>query len=248
MSPPDRTPARAAPSRATGSAARSALLLAAFALAFTTLMAIIFEVTRDPIRQSADTRRLALIAQILPRADYDNALLEDAVQLPPLSALGSNTPITLHRARRGGQPVALVFEAQAADGYSGAIRLLIAVRASGELAGVRVIAHRETPGLGDYIDPAKDRATPKWIAQFPGHDTTARAAVWTVRKDGGDFGYMTGATISARAVVRAAGRAVAAIAPVRDTLFGLPAGADAGKVFDDHSMARTGADIKETGP
>jgi electron transport complex protein RnfG len=55
----------------------------------------------------------------------------------------------------------------------------------------------------------------------PGH---AQAGDWTVRKDGGDFAYMTGATISARAVVRATGRAVAAIAPARERLFALPVG------------------------
>ena len=123
-----------------------------------------------------------------------------------------------------------MFEAQAPDGYSGAIRLLIALRASGEVAGVRVIAHRETPGLGDYIDPAKDRANPPWITQFAGRDTTP-ATRWKVRKDGGDFAYMSGATISARAVVHAVGRAAAAIAPARDVLFGLPAGAAADEAF-----------------
>lgn len=216
---------------AAGSAMRSAALLAVFTLAFTALMALTHDATEAPIQASVEARRLELIGQVLPRADYDNALLEDTVQLSALPALGIDGPVTLHRARRGNEPVALVFEAQAPDGYSGAIRLLMAVRADGTLGGVRVVAHKETPGLGDYIDPAKDRASPKWISQFAGRDT-AQAASWTVRKDGGDFDYMTGATISPRAVVRAAGRATAAIAPVRDALFALPAGAAADKVFE----------------
>lgn len=216
---------------AAGSAMRSAALLAVFTLAFTALMALTHDATEAPIQASVEARRLELIAQVLPRADYDNALLEDTVQLSALPALGIDGPVTLHRARRGNEPVALVFEAQAADGYSGAIRLLMAVRADGTLGGVRVVAHKETPGLGDYIDPAKDRASPKWISQFAGRDT-AQAASWTVRKDGGDFTYMTGATISPRAIVRAAGRAAAVIAPARDALFALPAGASADKVFE----------------
>lgn len=218
------------PPGAAGSAARSAILLATFTLVFTAVMALTFDATREPIKASVEARRLELIGQVLPGAEFDNALLEDVVQLPSLPALGIAGPVTLHRARRGSDPVALVFEAQAPDGYSGAIRMLIALRADGTLGGVRVVAHKETPGLGDYVDPAKDRATPKWIAQFAGRDT-AQAGGWTVRKDGGDFAYMTGATISARAVVRAAGRAVAAIAPVRERLFALPIGADASGIF-----------------
>jgi electron transport complex protein RnfG len=206
------------------------MLLAAFTLVFTAVMALTFDATREPIKASVEARRLELIGQVLPGAEFDNALLDDVVQLPSLPALGIAGPVTLHRARRGGEPVALVFEVQAPDGYSGAIRLLIALRADGTLGGVRVVAHKETPGLGDYVDPAKDRATPKWIAQFVGRDI-AQAGDWTVRKDGGDFAYMTGATISARAVVRATGRAVAAIAPARERLFALPVGEDASGIF-----------------
>lgn len=222
------------PPGAAGSAVRSAMLLAAFTLVFTAVMALTFEATREPIRASVEARRLELIGQVLPGADFDNALLEDVVQLPSLPALGIAGPVMLYRARRGSAPVALVFEAQAPDGYSGRIRLLIALRADGTLGGVRVVAHKETPGLGDYIDPAKDRALPRWIAQFTGRDA-AEAADWAVRKDGGDFAYMTGATISARAVVRATGRAVAAIAPVRERLFALPVGADASGIFTPKS-------------
>lgn len=218
------------PPTAVGSALRSAALLGVFTLAFTALMAITHDATEAPIRASVEARRLELIGQVLPAAEYDNDLLQDTVRLPALPALGIDQPVTVHRARRGSEPVALVFEAQAPDGYSGAIRLLMALRADGKLAGVRVVAHRETPGLGDYIDPAKDRAPAKWIAQFAGRDT-ADAARWTVRKDGGDFAYMTGATISPRAVIRAAGRAAAAIAPVREALFALPVGADGAEVF-----------------
>ncbi len=218
-----------APSAA-GSALRAAALLGVFTVVFTALMALTQDATREPIRASVEARRLELIAQVLPRADYDNALLEDTVTLPVLPALGLSEPVTVHRARLGGAPVALVFEAQAPDGYSGAIRLLMALRADGTLAGVRVVAHRETPGLGDYIDPAKDRANPKWIAQFTGRDSSDGMR-WTVRKDGGDFTYVTGATISARAVTRAAGRATAALAPARDALFALPAGSSAEAAF-----------------
>jgi electron transport complex protein RnfG len=118
-----------------------------------------------------------------------------------------------------------VLEAAARDGYSGRIGLILAVGADGRLLAVRVTAHKETPGLGDYIDPKKDRNKARpWITQFSnlGFDSVPRDK-WRVKKDGGRFDQMSGATISARAVTNASGRALAWAAENRDKLFALPA-------------------------
>jgi len=121
--------------------------------------------------------------------------------------------------------VALVLEAAAADGYSGRIGLIVAVAADGRLIAVRVTAHKETPGLGDYIDPKKDRNKSRpWINQFNnlGFDSVPQNK-WRVKKDGGRFDQMSGATISARAVTRASGRVLAWAVDHKDRLFALPA-------------------------
>ena len=105
---------------------------------------------------------------------------------------------------------ALVLEAVAPDGYSGRIDLLLAVKADGQLAAVRVTGQHETPGLGDYIDPKKDKnkAQP-WIRQFDDIGfAQVRREEWRVKKDGGRFDARAGATISARAVTNAVGRAL----------------------------------------
>jgi hypothetical protein len=96
---------------------------------------------------------------------YDNDLLADVVSLPPTRAARPRRRPAAHGARaRRQQPAALVFEARAPDGYSGRIRLLILAVAPTDAVGVRV-AHKETPGLGDYIDPKKDRNKDSpWIA------------------------------------------------------------------------------------
>ena len=128
-----------------------------------------------------------------------------AITLPALPELGLDEPTTAYRARKVGQPVALVIEAAAPDGYSGRIGMILAVRPNGELAAVRVTEHKETPGLGDYIDPKKDRNKSRpWISQFnnAGFDRIPQEA-WKVKRDGGQFDQMTGATISARAVTNA---------------------------------------------
>jgi electron transport complex protein RnfG len=107
---------------------------------------------------------MKLISEVLPRELYDNDLLKDALQLPPSVGLGNDEASTAYRASKAGKSTALVFEAVAADGYSGKIRLLLAVAADGSLLGVRVTQHRETPGLGDYIDPRKDKNKERpWI-------------------------------------------------------------------------------------
>ena len=184
---------------------RTALTLIAFTVLGTGLLAYTFEITKDNIAKSEEQAKLALINQALPNALYDNAVVNDVTMLPATSELGTTQPTAAYRARLKDVPAALVLEAIAPDGYSGKIKLLIAIRANGELAGVRVVSHIETPGLGDYIDAAKS----DWIKQF---DRTSLAhpdsRAWKVKKDGGHFDYMTGATITPRAMVKAVHKAL----------------------------------------
>lgn len=199
----------------------TAAVLLVFTLAFTALMAATYKMTKPAIDASVLQARLDLIGAVLPPAAYDNELLRDAIDLPPTAELGTTAPSRVYRARKNGAPAALVIEAAAPDGYSGRIDLLIAVRASGELAAVRVTGHRETPGLGDYIDPKKDKnKTQPWIGQFDdtGFDKIRRED-WRVKKDGGRFEARAGATISARAVTNAVGRALQFALDHRERLY-----------------------------
>jgi electron transport complex protein RnfG len=184
---------------------RTAAILIAFTLLGTALLAYTFSVTRQIIAASEERERLALINQVLPSTLYDNDLIKDAAELPPTEELGTSEPTLVYRARLKGEPSAMVFDVVAPDGYSGAIKMLVAIRASGEIAGVRVVSHNETPGLGDYIDIAKS----KWITIFDGASLEKYAAAdWKVKKDGGHFDYMSGATITPRAVVKAVYKAL----------------------------------------
>ncbi len=200
---------------------RTAAILLAFTLAFTTLMSVIYTATLKPIAASAEVEKLKLIGEVLPPSEYDNALLKEIRELPATPELGQNNPSRAYLARLAGKPVALVFEAAAPDGYSGRIGLILAIRANGELLAVRVTEHKETPGLGDYIDPHKDKnkAHP-WIRQFDqqGFDRLPPGQ-WRVKKDGGHFDQRSGATISARAVTHAVFRAVQWVNTNRAKLF-----------------------------
>ena len=204
---------------------RTAAIMLAFTLVFTSLMAGTYRATAPQVAASALAEKLRLIGEVLPPERYNNDLMADAIILPAQKRLGLDEETRLWRARKDGAPVALVLEAAAPDGYAGRIGLIVAVGADGRLIAVRVTSHKETPGLGDYINPKKDRNKSRpWITQFSnlGFDSVPREN-WRVKKDGGRFDQMSGATISARAVTNASGRALAWAVEHRDKLFELPA-------------------------
>lgn len=199
---------------------QTAALMIMYTLVGTLLLVLAFFFTREPIAESERKAKLALLEQVLPASLHDNDLVADTVSLPPSEELGNRDTTLAYRARQGGQPTAVILEAVAPDGYSGDIKLLIGVRTNGEIAGVRALAHKETPGLGDYIEVAKSN----WIKNFDGKSLAKLPEDgWKVKKDGGRFDHMAGATITPRAVVKAAHKALKYFAAHREQLFAAPA-------------------------
>lgn len=186
----------------------TSLTLLAFVILFTALSAWVYLFTKPTIEASAKEERLVFFNQVLPSNLYNNDPIADIVTLPPEPELGQRLPTQVYRARLNGKPAGLIIEAIAPDGYSGDIKMLVGLDAKGNLLSVRVTEHKETPGLGDYIDPKKDRnkAHP-WIMQF--NNLPALSDVqWHVKKDGGIFDAVAGATVTPRAVVKAVHKAV----------------------------------------
>lgn len=185
---------------ATRNALRTGVILFAFSVVATTLLVFTFNRTQPNIERSQQAAKLALLNQVLPHSLYDNDLLSSLRSVPPDSQLGTRKPSAMWVARRGDAVSAVVLEAIAPDGYSGNIHLLIGIDINGGLTGVRVTSHRETPGLGDYIDRQKS----PWIEQFVGKSLSLPASkLWGVARDGGAFDARAGATITPRAVVKA---------------------------------------------
>lgn len=214
----------ARPPSATTMALRTALILFIFVVIFTGLLSGAYLWTLPTIEAAASEEKMKLIDEVLPRGSYDNNLLKDSVRLAPTAALGQDQASTAYRARKAGQARALVLEAIAPDGYAGKIRLLIAVGADGALLGVRVTQHKETPGLGDYIEPKKDKHKERpWITQFDGLTPAAGdERAWKVKKDGGRFDSVAGATVTPRAVIKAVRKAAVYVAENREQLFNKP--------------------------
>ena len=203
------------------SMAVAALILTGFAVVGTGLVAVTYTSTRDII---ADAQRAALEAslnQLVPPDRYDNRITEDRIEVVAPEWLGTGEPVTVYRARKNGRPVALFATPVASDGYSGPIQLLVGVYIDGTLAGVRVLSHKDTPGLGDGID---EKRSP-WILAFDGKSLdNPRPDGWKVKKDGGVFDQFTGATITPRAVVKATRKFLEYVRTHQAQLFA-PAGA-----------------------
>lgn len=192
------------------------LLLAVFAIGATLLVAVTERQTREQIAENQRQALLDGIHALIPDAQYDNAILEDTLTLPANESLGLESPQTAYRARRDGEPVAVVMPVVAPNGYSGRIHMLVGIYHDGTLAGVRVLEHRETPGLGDKIDAKRS----DWITGFSGKSLdNPQPRNWRVKKDGGVFDQFTGATITPRAVVNAVRRSLEYFANNRDDLF-----------------------------
>lgn len=203
-----------------GNMIRSALLLALVAVIGTSLLAGIHALTRERIE--AQERRVVLeqLNQVLPPGEYDNALHEDVIEIRDTVLLGHDKAVRVYRARLQGRPVALVMNLVTADGYNGDIRLLVAIREDGEIAGVRVISHHETPGLGDPIELERS----DWILGFNGRSLNNPTDLgWAVQRDGGEFSQFTGATVTPRAVVEAVQGALQYYFKNQEILFELPA-------------------------
>lgn len=154
--------------------------------------------TKDVIAVRMEEDLKASLAQVVPPSMYDNQILKDTVTIKGTDVSGKPNSTIYYRARKHGKIVALAFP-EVAYGYSGEIDLIMGVDPKGTLLGVRVVAHAETPGLGDKIDSSKSN----WIFGFKGKSLTNPSPdKWLVKKDGGVFDQFTGATITPRGVVK----------------------------------------------
>jgi len=179
---------------------RSAVILGLFALVGGGLVAYIHQLTHPYIEASERAYMLRSLHAVIPPETHDNDIFRDMITVRDPELLGTDKPVPVFRARRQGKPVAVAIMSVAPDGYVGPIRLLVGIRVDGTVSGVRVLSHKETPGLGDGIDERRS----DWILGFTGRSLgNPERKGWYVQRDGGVFDQFTGATITPRAVVKA---------------------------------------------
>lgn len=195
---------------------RAAATLTVFAMLGAALIVGSYHSTRQQIAHNEKMRLLQTLNALLPPEMYDNDLVNDSVDMQNSAFLGTTKPMMIYRARKQQKPVAAIINTIAPDGYNGNIFLVVAVGYDGTLAGVRVISHQETPGLGDYVEERRS----KWILGFSGRSLrNPQQDAWKVKRDGGIFDQFTGATITPRAVVKAVQKALLFYQQYREVIF-----------------------------
>ena len=179
---------------------RSGVLLGLIAVLGTALLAGVNALTHERIVEQDKLRVLQQFNALVPTTSYNNDLLTDRIDIRNEEFFRHPAPIAVYRARMNDRPVAVLMTITAPDGYNGDIRLLTAIDTTGKVLGVRVVSHRETPGLGDPIEIERS----DWILGFTDKSLlNPKDEGWAVKRDGGEFDQFTGATISPRAVVKA---------------------------------------------
>lgn len=206
----------------------SAAVLGLFALAGSTLVGLSFEATAERIEQNEREALLRRLGQIVPQDRYDNDMLADVITIDGVEELGGG-PVRVFRARKDKQDVAAIFSPVVTPGYAGYMSLIVGIYSDGRVAGVRVLRHHETPGLGDKIELSRS----DWILEFDGRNLQdPPVEKWKVKRDGGVFDQFTGATITPRLVVSAVRRTLEYFSHHQGRLFSQPAEAGAGSVKD----------------
>ena len=194
----------------------SGLTLAVLAAICTALVALTWRLTAPCIAANEKAYLEESLKPALANVFYDNDLAESTLILEPPHDLPGAEQAIIYRLYSRDEPVAAAFVVSAREGYAGPIRLLIGVEYSGALSGVRVIAHRETPGLGDQIESSKS----DWLMQFDGVSLESPPRErWAIRRDGGAFDALTGASITPRAVIKAVKETLLYFEANRDRIF-----------------------------
>ena len=203
---------------------KNGLILALFAVVTTGLISLTYFSTKDQISAQQQQKLLGILNAVVDKNSYTNDIQLDCALVTSAEYLGSAQQVQhIYRARNDEQPVAVAIETTAPDGYNGKIQLVVGVVDEGTVSGVRVLRHKETPGLGDKID----LRISDWILSFNNLAfNSENTRIWAVKKDGGQFDQFTGATITPRAVVNAVKRSVEYYQANKTAIFTAPNGCD----------------------
>lgn len=200
---------------------KNSFLLFLFALLTAGILATTYEGTKETIAAAERKAAEKALLEIIPAERIDNDILLDTYSIPQSAwqQLGLQEEQNIHIARKDNTVIAVIVPATAPDGYSGDIKMIAGINRDGSIAGVRVLAHIETPGLGDKIDLKKSQ----WITDFNGKSlANPTLDNWQVKKDGGEFDQFTGATITPRAVVQQVRKILEFVESHQSTLFQIP--------------------------
>ena len=199
---------------------KGGVTLAAMAAICTLLVAATYQLTADRIAANERAWLERSLEPALSGVFFEGSVTESKVVIPPPHDLPGNDTAIVYRVFAEEAPVAALFAVTARDGYAGSIRILVGVGIDGTVTGVRIVEHRETPGLGDRIDQSRS----DWVYQFDGRSLGSPVeANWLLEVDGGEFDQLTGASVTPRAVIKAIRDTLIYFDAHRDEIFTMPA-------------------------
>lgn len=187
------------------SVVKSGITLAVIAGLCTALVALTYTATAARIEANEQAWLERSLQPALSGLFFDSGVTESMMTIPPPHDLPGSEAAIVYRVYAEDTPVAALFVVSARDGYAGPIRVLVGIDVGGAVTGVHVLEHRETPGLGDRVESGKS----DWVQQFDGRSLVDPSpSGWAIKRDGGQFDQLTGASVTPRAIVKA----------IRDTL------------------------------
>ena len=195
---------------------KTGMTLAMIAAICTALVAATFQATQARIAANEKALLEQSLQPALSGTFYDSGVSESRIVIEPPHDLPGNGPAIIYRVYAEGVPVAALFVVTARDGFSGPIRILLGIEADGTVTGLRILEHRETPGLGDKIESARS----DWVFQFEGRSLADPLPTgWAIKVDGGEFDQLTGASVTPRAVIKAVRESLVYFDVHRDEIF-----------------------------
>jgi len=198
------------------SVASSGLTLAVIAGICTALVAVTYQGTRQRIAANEQAWLEQSLQPALAGVFFEGSVTESKLIIPAPNELPGRSDTLVYRVYAEDDPVAALFAVTAPDGYAGPIGVLIGIAYDGTVTGVRILEHRETPGLGDRLVSSRS----DFVFQFDGRslgDPDEKG--WAIQRDGGQFDQLTGASVTPRAVINAIRQTLIYFDANRDDIF-----------------------------
>jgi electron transport complex protein RnfG len=199
---------------------KSGITLATIGAVCAALVATTYSLTRERIADNEKAWLEQSLTPALAGLEFEGSVSESMLVIPAPHDLPGQDDVIVYRVFAEEQPLAALFAVTARDGYAGPIRVLVGIEYDGTVTGVRILEHRETPGLGDRIVSSRS----DWVFQFDGHSLGSPGVdAWFIKSDGGQFDQLTGASVTPRAVITAIRETLIYFSEHRDELFAAPA-------------------------
>lgn len=170
--------------------------------------------TADRVYENRKLYQLSVIKDVITN-QYDNDVFTDTRELDVPLSLNSKGKLSVYFARSNNEVQALAVLPVETKGYSGTISMVVGLDREGAITGVKVLDHTETAGFG--ANAHQDNSD--WLTQFMYATLLdTNETDWAIRKEGGKFDQLSGATITSRSIIKSMNELLVYYAENRNTI------------------------------